>query len=119
MAFKTAAEQAFKKGILEAGPILLEPIVSLRVTVPDEYTGDVIGDLNKRRAVVLGMSPVNGKQVIEADVPQMELFGYCTVLRSMTGGRGSYTYEFNRYERTPMDVQNKAIEIHKAEEGEE
>ena len=119
MAFKTAAEQAFKKGILEAGPILLEPIVSLRVTVPDEYTGDVMGDLNKRRAVVLGMSPVNGKQVIEADVPQMELFGYCTVLRSMTGGRGSYTYEFNRYERTPMDVQNKAIEIHKAEEGEE
>lgn len=119
MAFKTAAEQAFKKGILEAGPILLEPIVSLRVTVPDEYTGDVMGDLNKRRAVVLGMSPVNGKQVIEADVPQMELFGYCTVLRSMTGGRGSYTYEFNCYERTPMDVQNKAIEIHKAEEGEE
>lgn len=86
MAFKTAAIQAFKKGFMEAGPILLEPIMSLKVTVPDSYTGDVMGDLNKRRGRVLGMNPVaGGKQIIEADVPMMGLFGYCTDLRSMTG----------------------------------
>lgn len=119
MAFKTAAEQAFKKGIMEAGAVLLEPIVHLRVTVPDAYTGDVMGDLNKRRAVILGMNPSNGKQVIEADVPERELFGYCTVLRSITGGRGSYTYEFARYEQTPGDVQNRAIAIHQEELAEE
>ncbi|MBQ2405726.1 MAG: elongation factor G [Lachnospiraceae bacterium] len=106
MAFKTAAIQAFKKGVMEAGPVLLEPIVNLKVTVPDRYTGDIMGDLNKRRGRVLGMNPVgNGKQVIEADIPMMELTGYCTVLRSMTGGRGDYEYEFARYEQTPSDIQ--------------
>jgi elongation factor G len=110
MAFKTAAIQAFKKGFMEAGPILLEPIMSLKVTVPDSYTGDVMGDLNKRRGRVLGMNPVaGGKQVIEADVPMMGLFGYCTDLRSMTGGRGEYEYEFSRYEQTPSDVQEKEV----------
>ncbi len=90
MAFKTATIQAFKKGFMEAGPVLLEPIASLKVTVPDDYTGDVMGDLNKRRGRVLGMTPVSGgKQIIEADIPMTGLFGYCTVLRSMTGGRGS------------------------------
>ena len=78
-----------------------------------------MGDLNKRRAVILGMNPSNGKQVIEADVPERELFGYCTVLRSITGGRGSYTYEFARYEQTPGDVQNRAIAIHQEELAEE
>ena len=79
MAFKMATIQAFKKGFMEAHPVLLEPIVSLRVTVPDAYTGDVMGDLNKRRGRVLGMNPApGGKQVIEADVPMMGLFGYCT-----------------------------------------
>ena len=106
MAFKMATIQAFKKGFMEAGPVLLEPIVSLQVTVPDSYTGDVMGDLNKRRGRVLGMNPVaGGKQVIEADVPQSALFGYCTDLRSMTGGRGTYSYEFARYEQAPSDVQ--------------
>ncbi|MDO4286082.1 MAG: elongation factor G [Eubacteriales bacterium] len=110
MAFKTAASQAFKKGFLEAGPVLLEPIVSLHVTVPDAYTGDVMGDLNKRRGRVLGMNPqAGGKQVIDADVPMMELFDYCTVLRSMTGGRGDYSYEFARYEQTPADIQSKEV----------
>lgn len=110
MAFKTAAVQAFKKGFMEAGPILLEPIVSLKVTVPDAYTGDIMGDLNKRRGRVLGMNPVaGGKQVIEADVPMMGLFGYCTDLRSMTGGRGEYEYEFARYEQAPSDVQEKEV----------
>ena len=111
MAFKTAAIQAFKKGFMEAGPILLEPIMSLKVTVPDSYTGDVMGDLNKRRGRVLGMNPVaGGKQIIEADVPMMGLFGYCTDLRSMTGGCGEYEYEFARYEQAPSDVQEKEVE---------
>ena len=110
MAFKTATVQAFKKGFMEAGPVLLEPIASLKVTVPDEYTGDVMGDLNKRRGRVLGMDPLpGGKQVISADIPMTGVFGYCTVLRSMTGGRGTYSYEFARYEQAPSDVQEKEI----------
>ena len=110
MAFKTAAIQAFKKGFMEAQPILLEPIASLKVTVPDQYTGDVMGDLNKRRGRVLGMNPIGGgKQLIEADIPMTGLFGYCTDLRSMTGGRGEYSYEFARYEQAPSDVQEKEV----------
>ncbi len=110
MAFKMATIQAFKKGFMEAHPVLLEPIVSLKVTVPDAYTGDVMGDLNKRRGRVLGMNPAaGGKQVIEADIPQSALFGYCTDLRSMTGGRGEYSYEFARYEQAPSDVQEKEV----------
>jgi elongation factor G len=111
MAFKMATIQAFKKGFMEAQPILLEPIVSLKVTVPDQYTGDIMGDLNKRRGRVLGMNPsAGGRQVIEADVPMTGLFGYCTDLRSMTGGRGTYAYEFSRYEQAPSDVQEKEVE---------
>ncbi|MDY5576401.1 MAG: elongation factor G [Lachnospiraceae bacterium] len=110
MAFKMAAMQAFKKGFMEAGPILLEPIMRLKVTVPEKYTGDVMGDLNKRRGRVIGMNPdANGKQILEADVPMMELSDYCTVLRSMTGGRGVYEYEFERYEQTPSDIQNAEV----------
>ena len=110
MAFKTAAIQAFKKGVMEACPVLLEPIMSLKVTVPDAYTGDIMGDLNKRRGRVLGMTPMSGgKQIIEADIPMSGLFGYCTDLRSMTGGRGDYSYEFARYEQTPSDVQEKEV----------
>ncbi len=110
MAFKTAAAQAFKKGVMEAGPVLLEPIMSLKVTVPDSYTGDIMGDLNKRRGRILGMNPIpGGKQVIEADIPMSGLFGYCTDLRSLTGGRGDYSYEFSRYEQTPSDVQEKEV----------
>ena len=117
MAFKTATMQAFKKGIMEASPVLLEPIATLKVTVPDEYTGDVMGDLNKRRGRVLGMTPVQGgKQIIEADIPMTGVFGYCTVLRSMTGGRGTYEYEFARYEQAPSDVQEKEIAKRAAEE---
>ena len=110
MAFKMATIQAFKKGFMEAHPVLLEPIASLKVTVPDAYTGDVMGDINKRRGRVLGMNPApGGKQVVEADVPMMGLFGYCTDLRSMTGGRGEYAYEFLRYEQAPGDVQEREV----------
>ncbi|HIW80495.1 MAG TPA: elongation factor G [Candidatus Acetatifactor stercoripullorum] len=110
MAFKMATIQAFKKGFMEAQPVLLEPIASLKVTVPDSYTGDIMGDLNKRRGRVLGMNPVaGGKQTIEADIPMSGLFGYCTDLRSMTGGRGEYSYEFSRYEQAPSDVQEREV----------
>ena len=111
MAFKMAATLAFKKGFMEANPVLLEPIASLKVTVPDKFTGDVMGDLNRRRGRVLGMnSNHNGKQIIEADVPMSELFGYNTDLRSMTGGMGTYEYEFSRYEQAPGDVQKREVE---------
>ena len=117
MAFKTATIQAFKKGFMEASPVLLEPIANIKVTVPDEFTGDVMGDLNKRRGRVLGMTPIaGGNQMIEADIPMTGVFGYCTVLRSMTGGRGTYEYEFVRYEQAPSDVQEKEIAKRAAEE---
>ena len=106
-----ATIQAFKQGFMEASPVLLEPIVSLKVVAPDKYTGDIMGDLNKRRGRVLGMNPLhNGKQEILADVPQSEIYGYSTDLRSMTGGAGNFSYEFSRYEQAPSDVQQKVIE---------
>ena len=110
MAFKVAALQAFKKGFMEASPILLEPIASLKVVVPDKYTGDIMGDLNKRRGRVLGMNPTeHGYQEIVADIPYMELYGYNTDLRSMTGGSGTFSYEFARYEQAPSDIQEQEI----------
>lgn len=122
MAFKTAARQAFKKGFMEASPVLLEPIATMKVVVYDKYTGDVMGDLNKRRGRVLGMNPVEGgKTEIVADVPYMEMFGYMTDLRSMTGGSGDYSYEFARYEQAPADIQEKevAARASKLENGED
>ncbi len=110
MAFKTATVGAFKKGFMDAAPVLLEPISQLKVVVPDAFTGDIMGDLNKRRGRVLGMNPVaGGKQEIVADIPTSELFGYNTDLRSMTGGAGTFSYEFARYEQAPADVQEKEI----------
>ena len=110
MAFKTASSMAFKDGIMKADPVLLEPIMSLKVVVPDKYTGDVMGDLNKKRGRVLGMNPTgNGLQEILAEVPQSELFGYSTNLRSMTGGMGIYSYELARYEIAPSEVQQKEV----------
>jgi len=117
MAFKLATYLAFKQGFMEASPVLLEPIVTVKVVVPDKYTGDVMGDLNKRRGRVLGMNPVPGKkQEIVADVPLAELYGYSTDLRSMTGGIGEYSYEFARYEQAPADVQQRVIEENAKEE---
>ena len=119
MAFKTAAIQAFKKGFMEASPVLLEPIASLKVTVPDKFTGDVMGDLNKRRGRVLGMNPDHkGNTIVEADIPMSELYGYSTQLRSMTGGCGDFAYEFARYEQAPSDVQDKEIAARAAETAE-
>ncbi|MCI8626433.1 MAG: elongation factor G [Lachnospiraceae bacterium] len=111
LAFKMATTQAFKQGFMEASPILLEPLAALRVVVPDKFTGDIMGDLNKRRGRINGMNPLhNNKQEILADIPLAELAGYSTDLRSMTGGIGEYSYEFSRYEPAPGDVQAKVIE---------
>jgi elongation factor G len=117
MAFKMATIQAFKQGFMEASPVLLEPIASLKVLVPDKFTGDIMGDLNKRRGRVLGMNPIaGGKQEIVADIPMSELYGYSTDLRSMTGGIGEFSYEFARYEQAPSDVQQKVMEENAKEE---
>ncbi|MBP5489162.1 MAG: elongation factor G [Lachnospiraceae bacterium] len=120
MAFKLAARKAFKAGIMDATPIILEPIASMKVVVPEKFTGDIMGDLSKRRGRVLGMNPIaGGKQEIIADIPMSELYGYSTDLRSMTGGIGDYSYEFARYEPAPSDVQAKVIdEAEKVEDDE-
>ena len=115
MAFKTASNVALKKGIMAAKPILLEPIESLSVVCPDEYTGDVMGDLNKRRARVLGMDAgEGGKTTVRAEIPSSELFGYGKDLRSITGGTGDFSYEFLRYQQAPSDVQQKEVEARAA-----
>ena len=120
MAFKLAARKAFKAGIMDATPIILEPIASMKVVVPDKFTGDIMGDLSKRRGRVLGMNPITGgKQEIIADIPMSELYGYSTDLRSMTGGIGDYSYEFARYEPAPSDVQAKVIDEAEKVEDEE
>ena len=109
MAFKIAASLAYKEGMKQANPVILEPICRVEVYVPDEYMGDIIGDLNKRRGRVLGMNPQNGLQQVVAEVPQAEMFSYPTDLRSITQGRGYYTMEFERYEEAPQNVAEKVI----------
>jgi elongation factor G len=114
LAFKVATEQAFKKGFMEASPVLLEPIASLKVNVPNEFTGDIMGDLNKRRARVLGMNPLDdGYTEILADIPYIELFEYDTKLYSATRGSGTFSYEFARYEQAPDEVAQREIEKNK------
>ena len=111
MSFKMAASLAYKAGMPQASPVLLEPIGNLKVYVPDSNTGDIIGDLNKRRGSVLGMNPANdGLQEIEADVPMSEMSDFATAIRSMTQGRGYFTLEFARYEQLPSNLEAKVIE---------
>jgi elongation factor G len=111
MAFKTAAGLAYKNGLPLANPVLLEPVGVLKVYIPDQYMGDIIGDLNKRRGRVMGMNPGEDKQqIVEAEVPMAEMTSYAIDLRSMTQGRGSFTLAFQRYEEAPMNVQQKVIE---------
>jgi len=116
-AFKTAASLAFKKGIVEAKPCLLEPIMKLEINVPADYVGAVMGDLPTRRGSVMGMDPLpGGRQMLHAEAPQAELFDYAIVLRSMTQARGSFTMEFARYQEVPAMNAQKIIDAHKAEE---
>ncbi len=115
IAFKTAAQLAYKAALPEASPVLLEPIGELKVTIPDSYMGDVIGDLNKRRGRVMGMNPTDsGEQIVEAEVPMAEMTTYAIDLRAMTQSRGSFTFHFIRYEDCPPAAQQKAIEEAKA-----
>lgn len=117
MAFKIAASLAFKKGITEAKPCLLEPIMRLEIFVPDDYMGDVMGDMNKRRGKILGMEPLaDGGQKLLAEAPQAELFDYAIGLRAMTQARGSFTMKFEKYEEVPAHLSSKIIEAHKADE---
>lgn len=110
MAFKVAASLAYKKGCAEAGPVLLEPIYKLVVTIPDEYMGDIIGDINRRRGRILGMNPVTGgNQEVVAEVPLAEVFKYATDLRSMTQARGSFKMTFERYDELPGNLAEKVI----------
>jgi elongation factor G len=110
LAFKVAASLAYKTGMKQASPVLLEPIMKVVVETPEEYMGDVMGDLNSRRGRILGMEPLIDKQVITAEVPLGCMFGYATVLRSMTKGRATYTMEFECYREVPRNVQEEIIE---------
>ena len=103
-AFKSAAEIAFKEGIKNASPVLLEPISRLKIAVPEQFVGDVMGDLNKRRGRIIGMDTQDELQVVTAEAPQGELLTYATSLRSMTQGRGKFTETFARYEQAPDTV---------------
>ena len=109
MAFKVAGSMAFKAGALKANPVLLEPYVKVEVTVPEEYMGDVIGDLNSRRGRIEGMEPRNGVQVINAFVPLSEMFGYATDLRSKTQGRGNYSMEVSYYDEVPKNISDAIV----------
>ena len=113
--FKIAGAQALKKGLAEGNPILLEPIVDIKVRVPEDFTGDIIGDLNAKRARVLGMNPEQGMNVIEAQVPQGEVLRYAIDLKSITQGRGSYTVAFSHYEEAPAPVTQRVVAEKQAE----
>lgn len=104
MAFKIAGSMGFKSGALKANPVLLEPYMKVEVTIPEEYMGDVIGDLNSRRGRIEGMEARSGAQVITAYVPLSEMFGYATDLRSKTQGRGNYSMEVDHYEEVPKNI---------------
>ena len=120
MAFKTAAALAIKKGVLAAKPCLLEPIMEIEITVPDEFMGDVNGDLNSRRGRIVGMEPAGGgKQCIKATVPEAEVLRYSTDLRSMTGGRGSYTLRFSSYDEVPEHVAQQVIAEYEKQKSED
>jgi elongation factor G len=109
MAFKICASIAVKDAIAKAKPILLEPIMKVEVVVPIEFMGDIIGDLNSRRGKIKGMQERSGAQVIAADVPLSEMFGYSTTLRSMSQGRATYTMQFSHYERVPGSVSEEVV----------
>jgi elongation factor G len=115
MAFKIAGSLAFKKAVNDAGPILLEPVMEVTITTPDEFMGDIMGDLNGRRGRVLGMDTAGKNQVIKAQVPMAEFLTYAPDLRSMTGGRGIFSMEFSHYDEVPTQLTEKIIEEVKSE----
>jgi elongation factor G len=118
MAFKIAASMGFKKGVMACQPILLEPIVNIDIEIPDEYMGDVIGDLNSRRGRVLGMDTKGTNQIVKGMVPLAEILKYAPDLISMTSGRGTFTYGFSHYEEVPSHIAEKIIAESKKEKEE-
>jgi elongation factor G len=120
MAFKIAASKAFKKAFVDAAPILVEPIMNVVVTVPEDCLGDVMGDFNgARRGRIMGIDSEGKLQVARAQVPLAEMFRYAIVLRSMTSGRGTFTMEFSHYEEVPAEIAKKVIAAAQAERQEE
>jgi elongation factor G len=117
LSFKIAASMALKEGVQQAKPVLLEPIMTVEVRIPEAFMGEVNRDLNGRRGRVLGMDSSNGMQVITAHVPQAELFSYATELRSLTGGRGTFSASLDHYEEVPNHIAEKVIADHKKEDG--
>ena len=115
--FKIAGAGALKNGLAEGKPILLEPIMNVKIRVPEDFTGDIIGDLNSKRAKVQGMNPENGMNVIEAQVPQAETLRYTIDLKSITQGRGSFTVDFSHYEEVPQHITEKIIAEKQAKKG--
>ncbi|MDD5644558.1 MAG: elongation factor G [bacterium] len=118
MAFKIAGSKAFKDAFLKAKPVLLEPIMNIEVIIPSDYMGDVTGDLNAKRGRIVGMEPVGMLQKVKAQVPQSEIFRYSTELRSMTGGRGTFTIDFSHYEEVPAHISQKVIDESKKQDEE-
>ena len=119
MAFKIAGSMAFKQAAAEADPYLLEPIMQMTISVPEDSVGDVIGDLNSRRGRPLGMEPKGSVTEIKAEVPMAEVLDYAPDLRAITGGRGDYAMEFLRYEEIPSHIAQKVIAAAKAEDAAE
>jgi len=109
MAFKIAGSMAFKEGMRKADPVLLEPIMKVEVVTPEEYMGDVVGDINRRRGMVQGMDDTPSGKVIRCEVPLAEMFGYATDLRSLTQGRATYTMQFEKYQEAPASVAEAVI----------
>ncbi|MBQ3377376.1 MAG: elongation factor G [Synergistaceae bacterium] len=119
MSFKLATRLSFKKGIMDASPVLLEPIMNVEVTVPDQFMGDVMGDFNSRRGRIMGMEAHGKLQVVKAQAPLAEMFRYAIILRSMTSGEGTFSMEYSHYEEVPADIAKKVIAAHKKEDEEE
>ena len=119
MAFKIASRMAFKDAMKMAKPVLLEPVMAVKIIIPESYTGDISGDLNHKRGRILGLTSEEGMQVVNAEVPMAEMAKYATEIRSMTGGRGSFEMEFARYEQVPSNVAGDIIAAHQTEDSEE
>ena len=119
MAFKLAARNAFKEAFKQAGPKIMEPIYNVEVLVPSDHMGDVMSDLQNRRAMIEGMNSVKGFEVLKARVPLAELYKYSTTLSSLTSGRATFTMEFADYQQVPADVQDKLLKAYEAEEKDE
>ena len=119
MSFKLATRLSFKKGIMDANPVLLEPVMDVEVTVPERFMGDVMGDFNSRRGRIMGMEGHGKLQVVKAQCPLAEMFRYAIILRSMTSGEGSFSMEYSHYEEVPAEIAKKVIAAHKKEDEEE